>query len=96
MITTKQRAKLRGVANTIDTILQIGKSGIVDNLIEQVDGALLARELIKLRVLETSPITAKEAAQELATATSADIVQVIGSRLVLFRRNTKESNFNDI
>ena len=96
MITTKQRAKLRGIANAIDTILQIGKAGIAENLIAQVDGALSTRELIKLRVLETSPITAREAAQELALATDSDIVQVIGSRLVLFRQNEKESNFNDI
>ena len=96
MITTKQRAQLRGVANTIETIFQIGKSGIAENLIAQVYDALSAREIIKLRVLETSPVTAREAAQQLALATGSDIVQVIGSRLVLFRRNEKESNFNHI
>ena len=90
MITTKQRAKLRGMANGIDTILQVGKSGISAETVTLADDALTARELIKARVLETSPITSREAAQELAAKTRADIVQVIGSRFVLFRRNPKK------
>ncbi len=90
MITTKQRAKLRGLANPMETILQVGKGGIGQPLIKQVDDALTARELIKLRVLENSLYTAREAAQELAQATNADIVQVIGTRFVLFRRNPKK------
>jgi len=89
MITTKQRAKLRGLANPMETILQIGKSGIIGTTITQVDEALTARELIKLRCLETSPVAAKEAAAELAKKLEADIVQVIGTRFVLFRRNEK-------
>ena len=90
MITTKQRAKLRGMANSYDTILQVGKSGISAETITLTSDALTARELIKMRVLETSPITSREAAQELAEKTGADIVQVIGSRFVLFRRNPKK------
>ena len=90
MITSKQRAKLRGLANPIETILQVGKGGIGEPLIKQVDDALTARELIKLRVLENSLYSAREAAQELAQATGADIVQVIGTRFVLFRRNPKK------
>lgn len=90
MITTKQRAKLRGLANTMDTILQIGKGGIVDTTVTQVDDALTARELIKLRCLETAPISAREAAQELAERLNADIVQVIGTRFILFRRNMEK------
>lgn len=90
MITTKQRAQLRGIANSIDTILQIGKSGIGDTLIKQVDDALTAREIIKLRVLENSMYTAREAAQELAEKTNSDIVQVIGTKLVLYRKNPKD------
>lgn len=89
MITSKQRAKLRGMANTIDTILQIGKGGILDATVTQVDDALTARELIKLRALETAGITAREAAQELAEKTGAEPVQVIGTRFVLYRRNPK-------
>jgi RNA-binding protein len=90
MLTSKQRAALRGMANTMETILQVGKSGLVDNTIVQVNDALTARELIKLRVLETSPLSAKEAAQELAEKTRSEVVQVIGTRFVLYRRNPKE------
>jgi len=90
MINSKQRAKLRAMANSYETIVQIGKSGISDETVVQADGALKTRELIKLRVLESSPVTAREAAQELAEKTHADIVQVIGGRFVLYRRNPKE------
>ena len=90
MITTKQRAKLRGIANTIDTILQIGKGGISDTLVIQVADALRAREIVKIKVLENSIYTAREAAQELAEKTESDIVQVIGGKLVLYKKNPKE------
>jgi len=90
MITSKQRAKLRAIANGYDTILQIGKSGISAETITQADGALKARELIKVRVLESSPITTREAAQALSEKTDSDIVQIIGGRFILFRRNHKE------
>lgn len=90
MITTKQRAKLRGMANSIDTILQIGKGGISDTLIKQVDDALTARELIKMRVLENAPVFAKEAAVKLSEKLNADVVQVIGTKFSLYRKNKKE------
>jgi len=90
MITSKQRAKLRSVANTYDTIFQVGKAGISAETITQINEALTARELIKLRVLKSSPLTAAEAAQELAEKTHAEVVQVIGGRFVLYRRNPKE------
>ena len=90
MITSKQRAYLRGLANPIDTILQVGKSGINEMLVKQVDDALTARELIKLRVLENAPLLPREAAVELAEALSAEVVQVIGTRFVLYRANPKE------
>ncbi|WP_040197496.1 YhbY family RNA-binding protein [Candidatus Soleaferrea massiliensis] len=90
MLTSKQRANLRKHANQMETILQVGKSGVVDALIAQVDGALTARELIKLRVLENAPVFAREAAVEIAEKTGADVVQVIGTRFVLFRRNPKK------
>ncbi len=89
MLTSKERAKLRGLANTIDTILQVGKSGVGPQLIKQVEDALTARELIKMRVLETCPQTPKEIAHALAEATGSDPVQVIGSRFVLYKRNKK-------
>ncbi len=85
MLTSKQRAQLRGMANSMDTILQIGKDGINDNTIKQVDDALAARELIKCRVLETSPKSSREAADEIAEKIGADVVQVIGYRFILYR-----------
>ena len=85
MITTKQRAQLRGMANHIATILQIGKGGITDATVQDAEQAIAARELIKGRVLETAPHTAREAAQLLAKEIGADIVQVIGTRFVLYR-----------
>lgn len=91
MITTKQRTELRGLANNLDDLFQIGKGGISDTVIAQVEEALVARELIKIKVLlETSPVTPREAATELAEKTNSDIVQVIGGKIVLFRRNPKK------
>lgn len=91
MITTKQRAELRGLANNLEDLFQIGKGGISDTVIAQVEEALVARELIKIKVLlETSPVTPREAAVELAEKTNSDIVQVIGGKIVLFRRNPKK------
>lgn len=87
MLNSRQRAQLRGMANGYDTIFQIGKGGINDQLIKQVDEALEARELIKLRVLETSPETSRTAADMIAQQVSADVVQVIGSRFVLYRES---------
>lgn len=89
MLTSKQRAELRALANPIETILQVGKGGINENLIQQVADALAARELIKLRCLETAPDFARETAQQLAEATRSDVVQVIGTRFVLYKRNEK-------
>ena len=90
MITSKQRAKLRGMANTLDAILHVGKGGINDTLIEQADGVLRTRELIKASTLETSPLTAREAANILSEACGAEIVQVIGGKFVLYKKNEKE------
>ena len=90
MLTSKQRAQLRALANPIETILQVGKSGVGEQLIKQVDDALTARELIKLRVLETAPGSVREIAEELAQTTNAEVVQTIGTRFVLYRRNNKK------
>ena len=84
-LTSKQRAQLRGLANSIDTILQIGKDGIGENLIAQADDALEARELIKGRVLDNNiEFDARLAAQTLAKATRSEVVQVIGTKFVLY------------
>ncbi len=87
MLTSKQRAQLRGIANSYETIVQIGKGGINDQIIKQIDDALTARELIKLRVLETAPVSAREAADETAEKVGADVVQVIGTRFILYRES---------
>ena len=84
-LTSKQRAQLRGLANNIDTILIVGKDGIGDNLVKQANDALEARELIKGKVLENSMLTAREAAEDLAKATRSEVVQVIGTKFVLYR-----------
>ena len=93
-MTSKDRAYLRSLANTIDPILQIGKSGINDNLIKQVDDALEARELIKLTVLETSPDTALNIGTELAEKTTCTLVQVMGRKITLYRKRKKDSKIN--
>ncbi len=90
-MTSKQRAYLRGLANSIDAIFQIGKSGINDNLIVQVSDALEARELIKISVLESAPANAKELGQILAEETNSTLVQTVGSKITLYRARKKDS-----
>ena len=89
-LTSKQRAQLRGLANSIDTIVQVGKDGIGENLLKQVNDALEARELVKGRVLENSMLTPREAAEELAVKARAEVVQVIGTKFVLYRQSHRK------
>ncbi len=89
MLTSKQRATLKGIAMTEDTIVHVGKNGIIDTLIVQANDALKARELIKGKVLDGAMLTAAEAANELAEKTSSEVVQVIGNKFVLFKRNAQ-------
>ena len=84
MMTSKQRAYLRAMAAPMDTIFQVGKGGVNDNMCEQISNALEARELIKLRVLDNCDLNAKEAAQIISEETDSDVVQVIGTRFVLY------------
>ena len=90
MLTSKQRAYLKKEANSLDAIFQIGKGGINDAAIKSIGEALEVRELIKCRVLESSPLAAKEAANHVAEAVGADVVQVIGSRMILYKKSEKE------
>lgn len=90
MITSKQRAQLRGMASGLNAELQIGKGGITENVVRQASEALAARELIKGRVLDNSMLTAREACDALCEACGADSVQVIGSKFVLFKQNEKD------
>ncbi|MBQ7491432.1 MAG: YhbY family RNA-binding protein [Clostridia bacterium] len=85
MLTSKDRAFLRGIANTLPTTQQIGKDGVTEAVCRQADEALNANELIKLRVLESALLTAREASEQLCAAIGAQPVQCIGSRLVLYR-----------
>ena len=89
-ITSKQRAQLRGLAMQQDTIIQVGKGGVTEAVIDSVSAALKARELVKGRVLENSMLTAREACDALAEACGAEQVQVIGTKFVLYKRNEKE------
>lgn len=92
MLTSKQRAALRAMANGIDPIMQVGKGGISENLIKTVSDALEAKELIKMKVLDNSAESAKSAAEELAAATDSDVVCVVGTKFVLYRQSSKEKN----
>ncbi len=87
MLTSKQRAKLRGLANKLNSVFQIGKGGINDMLLSQTAELLELRELVKLSVLETAPVTAREAADEMSKALSCDVVQVIGSKFILYKES---------
>ena len=89
MLTSKQRAQLKALAAAEDTILIIGKGGLTENTVAEADNALRARELVKGRVLESAPLSPQEAGQQLCEACRAELVHVIGSRFVLFRRNTE-------
>lgn len=93
-MTTKQRAALRAMANTIEAIVQIGKDGINDNLSKQVWDALEARELVKVSVQKGAPMTAREACDALCERVHADPVQVIGSRFVIYRKARKDSKID--
>lgn len=90
MLTSKQRAKLRGMASTMDTIFQLGKGGIQENFIIQINDALRVRELIKIKVLENSGYDVKSAAIEIAEKTDLEVVNVIGTKIVLYKRNKKD------
>ena len=90
MITSKQRAYLRSLANPVEAILQIGKAGINDNLIKQVSDALEARELIKLTMLETAPGDIKSLGNQLAMKTDAILVQKMGKKITLYRMRKKD------
>ena len=90
MITSKQRAYLRSLAASLDTIFQIGKGGISEETCRQIANALEARELIKARVLDNSGYTAKEAANEIAESIDCDVVSCVGTRFVLYKESVNK------
>ncbi len=92
-MTSKQRAYLRGLANKLEPIFQIGKMGVSENLINQLSDALEARELIKVTVLETAPDTTKDLAIEISEKTNSILVQTIGNKITLFKQKEKNSKY---
>ncbi|MFA9422599.1 MAG: ribosome assembly RNA-binding protein YhbY [Sedimentibacter sp.] len=87
MLTGKQRSYLKSLANPMDAIMQIGKGGITENVLKQIDGALEARELIKIKILNNSSLEAKETANEIAASVRAEFVQSMGNKFVLYRKS---------
>ena len=90
MITSKQRAYLRSLAQSLDPIFQIGKGGITEEMVKQIANALEARELIKLRVLDNSGYSAREAADTIAEAIEAEVVACVGTKFVLYKESKKK------
>lgn len=92
MLTNKQLKQLKGLANTENAVYQIGKNGIGDGTIEMLDKALTARELVKISVLRTCDASLRELALDLAVSLKAEIVQILGHTIVLFRQNPLNSH----
>ncbi len=90
MITGKQRAYLRGLANNMDPIFQIGKNGIEETFLNQLEEALEARELIKIKVLENSGLNTREASNEICEKINCEGIQAIGSKIVLYKKSSKK------
>lgn len=90
MLTSKQRAYLRSLANGIDTILMVGKGGMSEQITSQAVSALKAREIIKGKVLESCELSVREVAEQIARETKSEVVQIIGTKFVLYKRNEKD------
>lgn len=90
MLTSKQRAYLRSLANSIDTVVMVGKGGLSEQIFKTADEAITARELIKGKVLESCELSVREVADSIAKQINADVVQVIGTKFVLYRKNDDE------
>lgn len=90
MITTKQRAYLRGLGNALDPVMQIGKDGISENVLTGVNLLLEARELVKIKVLKNCDMEASEMAKIVAEKLQAEVVQVIGNIMILYKKSTRK------
>ena len=94
MLTSKQRAYLRGKASVMDTIFQIGNGGIHDNMMKQLYDAREARELIKIRTLDNSDVSPREAADRISEVLGAEVAGVIGSKIILYRESRKHKKIS--
>lgn len=90
MLTGKQRSYLKGLANSLEPIMQIGKGGVTENVLKQIDDALNARELIKIKILNNSMLSAKDTANKIAESIRAEYVQSIGNKFVLYRESKEK------
>lgn len=90
MLTSKQRAYLRSLANSLENVVMVGKGGLSDQIYKTADEVITARELIKGKVLESCELSVREVADTIAEKINADVVQVIGSKFVLYRKNEDE------
>ncbi|MBQ1771986.1 MAG: YhbY family RNA-binding protein [Clostridia bacterium] len=89
-MTGKERAEFRRQANTLTAIFQIGKGEISDAMLDSIDEALEKRELIKISVLETADLSAKDAAEMISAATGSEVIQCIGRKFVLYRKKQEQ------
>lgn len=87
MLTGKQRSHLKGIANNIDSIFQLGKNGLTENFIKQIDDALEAREIVKVNVLKNCSLEPSYVANELVEGLNAEFVQAIGRKFVIYRES---------
>ncbi len=91
MLNGKKRAYLRSIANTTKPTTQIGKEGITEEFLEQLDDQLRAREIVKVNILETADLDTKEAANSVCEAIRAEFVQAIGSKFTVYKKNVEET-----
>lgn len=94
MLTGKQKRYLRNLAHNIDPIFQIGKAGINDNMISQIDETLENRELIKIHILQNNFDDKNDLAQTLSQATNSEVVQVIGSMIIIYRESQENKEIS--
>ncbi len=93
MLTGKKRASLRSQGQTLESILIVGKNGVTDNVVAEAENAFRTRELVKGRVLDSSPLTADEVCGTLAEKTHSEVVQTVGGRFLLYRENSELPEF---